>query len=169
MAFATSIVYALCLGGAALARQLSTEGCCTPGFYLVDNSNDCPGASAIYIDECTRSLGKGKACCSESQIFLETPAPSDPCCSEGFNLIPSEECSGAQAIYVDECTRKYPGKVCCGESFVETPDSGIGGDGGGNCCDEGFEMVASDSECPGDKAIALNECSKAAGKVCCSV
>jgi hypothetical protein len=130
----------------------------------VNNDSECPGAAAIYSDECTKALGPSKACCSESELILDVPSPSSDCCSDGFNLLPSEECSGAQAIYVDECTQQYPGKVCCGESYVDTP----GGSGDESCCDEGFELVES-SECPGEKGIALNECAKKLGKVCCTL
>jgi hypothetical protein len=143
------------------------SGCCGTGFYLVDKSGDCPGGAAIYANDCTRGLGGDKACCSRSQLILE--APTDGCCDKGFNLISSEECSGSQAIYVDECTKRYPGKVCCSESSIDE-NARVGGNGAGaDCCDEGFELVGSDSECPGDKAIALSECASALGKVCCSV
>jgi hypothetical protein len=131
----------------------------------VNNGSECPGAAAIYSNECTQALGPSKACCGESFVSL----PPTDCCSKGFNLIHSEECSGAQALYVDECTNQYPGKVCCGESFVDTPGSAVGGSGGESCCDEGFELVASSSECPGDRGIALNECAKKLGKVCCTL
>jgi hypothetical protein len=147
----------------------SFTGCemaCKTGWYLTD---DCPGESAVYVDECTRELGNGQSCCSISQLTIDPPSQSEDCCDEGFNLIPTEECSGYRAIYIDECTRQNPGKVCCGESSISAESGGEAGitPTGEGCCVEGFELVESDRACPGEKAIQSTACTNKQGQVCC--
>jgi hypothetical protein len=115
------------------------------------------------MNECTRSHSKSGACCGKSLLAPSTSTPSTSkvpptsnCCDEGFNLVPSEKCSGKQAIYVDECTRAQPGKVCCGASYVEAPkkdNAGLkstrhpGGDSdGAECCDQEFKNLNSENK-----------------------